>query len=159
MSKSRSIPEQTIVQIGPNDATTRPPLTRVPSILMPPGAFTWEGGGRRRERSGLPENGVLVAHPLWQNCSIDNPVSLCPGFLLDLPVLTLSPSDPLSRWASSGQQPQQQHIPTWALPSSKPPWHCLALLFWRQTLPAPGLRLVRIGGHRACSPGVPAPEE
>lgn len=96
--------------------------------------------------------GSLVAHPLWHQCPIDNPVSLCPGFLPELPILTLSPSDPLSRWASSGQQPQQQHIPTWALPSSKPPWHCLALLSWRQTLPAPGLRLVRIG-HRACSPG------
>lgn len=99
-----------------------------------------------------------MTHPLRHQCPIDNPGTLCPGFLLDLQILTLSPSDPLSRWASSGQQPQQQHIPTWALPSSKRPWHCLALLSGRQTLPAPGLRLVRIGGHRACSPGAPAPE-
>ena len=57
--------------------------------------------------------------------------------LLHLSTLTLSPRDPLSRWASSGQQPQQQHIPTQTLPGSERPWHCLVLLSWRQSAPSP----------------------
>lgn len=55
------------------------------------------------------------------------------------PTRTLSPSDPLSRWASSQQS-----------------WHCLALLSQRQPVPAPGLgsgcyRCKNTGpAHRGC---------
>lgn len=118
------------LQICPNDASTLPPNQT--------SARTWEGGGRGL---GLPENGVSSGPPSLASMAHGPPRYSVPR-LLNLLILTLSPSDPLSRWASSGQQPQQQHIPTRALPSSKQPWHCLVLLSWRQTMPAPGFRLV-----------------
>ena len=157
-SKSRSTPAWAVLQIYPNAATTLPALPGpLPPNPRPPGALPPEEAEQGRRGLGLPRRGSIVVLPLWLQCPSRQP-RYSVSRLLDLPTLTLSPSDPLSEWASSGQQPQQQHIPTQALPSSERPWHCPALLSWRQTVPAPGLRLVKTGRHRACSPGVPAPE-
>lgn len=102
-----------------------------------------------RDRQARP----LVALPLWH---LDPRGTRHSGpSLLHLPTLALSPSDALSGWARGGQRPQQQqqHIPPRALPSSGRPWHCLALLSWRQRVPGPG----QAGGERAqgCGSTVP----
>ena len=99
--------------------------------LLPSGLQEHSPGkeaGKEGERTGAARGqGLLWTFPLW----LQGPS------LLRLPTLTLSPRDPLSRWASSGQQPQQQHIPTQTLPGSERPWHCLVLLSWRQSAPSP----------------------
>lgn len=97
-----------------------------------------------RDRQARP----LVALPLWH---LDPRGTQHSGpSLLHLPTLALSPSDALSGWARGGQRPQQQqqHIPPRALPSSGRPWHCLALLSWRQRVPGPG------PGRRGEGPGL-----
>lgn len=155
-----------MLQICPNAATVpvpqvhKPPFPHGPlhSTLQSP-AFpltcpaSSDGCARGTEGWGSQRVGVQWSFPS---------LALTPGrqlrysgpCLLYLPTLTLSRSDPLSRWASSGQQRQQQHIPARALPSNKQPWHCLALLSPRWPVPAPGLRLLRMEGYRACLPGI-----
>lgn len=111
-------------------------LPRPPALgpaLGLPGAPTW-GGGAGTGRRGLwwPSLSGIYAP---QGTRHSGPS------LLHLPTLALSPSAALSGWARGGQRPQQQqqHIPPRALPSSGRPWHCLALLSWRQRVPGPGL--------------------
>lgn len=126
-----------------------------PSALHPPASpehSPAREGAKGRQRTGVAREQRLQSTFLsLASMSHRQPSYLGPS-LLHLPTLTLSPSDRLSRWASSGQQPQQ-HIPTQTLPSSMRPWHCLALLSWRQPVPAPGLRLVRMEGQGLLSSG------
>lgn len=118
-----------------------PPPGPGPALGLP-GAPTW-GGGAGTGRRGLwwPSLSGIYAP---QGTRHSGPS------LLHLPTLALSPSDALSGWARGGQRPQQQqqHIPPRALPSSGRPWHCLALLSWRQRVPGPG------PGRRGEGPGL-----
>lgn len=118
-----------------------PPPDLGPALGLP-GAPTW-GGGAGTGRRGLwwPSLSGIYAP---QGTRHSGPS------LLHLPTLALSPSDALSGWARGGQRPQQQqqHIPPRALPSSGRPWHCLALLSWRQRVPGPG------PGRRGEGPGL-----
>lgn len=129
MSESESTPKWAVLQICCGAATTVAPSPPPTSALcLPPLGLQEHSPGKEGERAGAARGqGLLWTSPLW----LQGPS------LLHLSTLTLSPRDPLSRRASSGQQPQQQHIPTQTLPSSERPWHCLVLLSWRQSAPSP----------------------
>ena len=89
---------------APLQLPSPPPTSAL--CLLPSGLQEHSPGkeaGKEGERTGAARGqGLLWTFPLW----LQGPS------LLHLSTLTLSPRDPLSRWASSGQQPQQQHIPT-----------------------------------------------
>lgn len=100
------------------------PLSLPSPNLYPPPLGLQNSPGKEVEKGGrglgLPENEVSSGSPSLASMPHKQPRFFVPRLLV-LPTLTLSPSDPLSRWASSKQQPQQQHIPIRAMPSSKEP--------------------------------------
>lgn len=128
MSESGSTPKWAVLQICCSAATIAPSPPPTSALCLPPLGLQEHSPGKEGQRTGAARGqGLLWTFPLW----LQGPS------LLHLSTLTLSPRDLLSRWASSGQRPQQQHIPTPTLPSSERPWHCLVLLSWRQSAPSP----------------------